>query len=363
MDNGYYPNQNYQPSSPHGSMRYPHYIDQAAWNAERKKISALGIAAGIAIIAYIMVGTGFSRLVSMFPYLGSETVSDLMATETMSYVVEMLYSLIAVGLPFIIMKAVMKKYYDKPIPYSKPQNSKYLLPLLVIGLAVCFVGDIFTSVAAMFSDSISQASENAAAMTSANPDNAVDMILYFLRTAIVPALIEESVMRGVIMQPLRKYGDMFAILMSALVFGLLHCNLAQIPFAFIAGIALGYIACVTESLWSSIILHAMNNTYSLIVSMLYVRYGQDSAAVMYGSSLFFYGVILAGVIVAYKYFTSDKTPRLTRSLAVNSGRNFVPIYIPGSARVSNGDLVKAYLLNVGMIAAFVAVVIETFIML
>lgn len=360
MDNGYYPNQNYQPAPPHDNMRYPHYIDRDAWNAERKKISALGIAAGIAIIAYITVGTGFSRLVSLFPYLGSETVSNLMATETMSYIVEMLYSLIAVGLPFIIMKAVMKKYYDGPLPYSKPKNTKYLLPLLIVGLAVCFVGDIFTSIAAMFSDSISQASQNAAAMTSANPDNAVDMILYFLRTAIVPALIEETVMRGVIMQPLRKYGDMFAILMSSLVFGLLHCNLAQIPFAFIAGIALGYIACVTESLWPSIILHAMNNTYSLVVAILYTRYGQDSAVIMYGSSLFFYGVILAGVIVAYKYFTSDKTPRLKRSLAVNSGRHFIPMYMPGSAKVSNGDLVKAYLLNVGMIAAFIAVVTETF---
>lgn len=359
MDNGYYPEQNYGGPHQYGGLVYPHYIDAAAWDRERRKIRSLGIASGLAIIAYILVGTSFGSFAQFLSSLPG-AFGQFMSSELMSYVIEIFYSMIAVGLPFIVMKSIMHKYYDGPLPYSKPQNMHYLPGLLVMGLAVCFVGDIFTSFAAMLSDSVSQASQNAAAMTAACPDDAVTMILYILRTAVVPALIEETVMRGVIMQPLRKYGDMFAILMSSLVFGLLHCNLAQIPFAFIAGIALGYVACVTESLWTSIILHAMNNLYSLIVSMMYTKFGQENMVVMYISSLFFYGVILAGAIVAYKYFTSDKSPRLRRSLAVNAGRRFVPAYIPGSAKVSNGDLTKAYICNIGMIAAIIAVVIETF---
>lgn len=359
MDNGYYPGNNYNPGGfPPGKMKYPHYIDPTAWDAQKHKIRMLGLASGLSILGYIVIGTFLSNVIAYLTRTAA--VNFFPSVDTLGFIMEIVYSIIAVGLPFLVMRLVMgSRYYDNPIPYSKPVNGKYFIPLVVMGLGVCFVGDIFTSIIAMASDSVYQASQDASAAIAAAPDNALDMLLYVLRTAIVPALIEESVMRGVIMQPLRKYGDMFAILMSSLVFGLLHCNLAQIPFAFIAGIALGYVACVTESLWTSILLHALNNTYSLIVSFGYSRFGQENSVVLYASSLVFYGVILAAAIVAYKYFTSDKTPRLRRSLAVNSGRNFIPAYAPGSAKVSNGSLVSAYLLNPGMIAAFAAVCIET----
>ena len=359
MDNSYYPGNNYNPGGfPSGKMKYPHYIDPTAWDAQKRKIRMLGLASGLSILGYIVIGTFLSNLIA---YLSrTAAVNFFPSADTLGFIMEIVYSIIAVGVPFLVMRLVMgKKYYDNPIPYSKPVNGKYFIPLVVMGLGVCFIGDIFTSIIAMASDSVYQASQYASAAITATPDNALDMLLYVLRTAIVPALIEESVMRGVIMQPLRKYGDMFAILMSSLVFGLLHCNLAQIPFAFIAGIALGYVVCITESLWTAILLHALNNTYSLVVSLGYSRYGQENSAVMYISSLVFYGVILAAAIVAYKYFTSDKTPRLRKSLAVNSGRNFIPAYAPGSEKVSNGNLVSAYLLNPGMIAAFAAVCIET----
>ena len=64
--------------------------------------------------------------------------------------------------------------------------------------------------------------------------------------------IEEFAMRGVVMQSLRKYGDWFAIIMSSLVLALVHGNMVQIPFAFIAGIAIGYAVTVTGSMWTGV---------------------------------------------------------------------------------------------------------------
>lgn len=71
-------------------------------------------------------------------------------------------------------------------------------------------------------------------------------------------------MRGVVMQPLRKYGDWFAILTSAFVFALMHGNLVQAPFAFIAGIGLGYAVIASGSLWTGILIHLLNNSISVI---------------------------------------------------------------------------------------------------
>ncbi len=358
MDNGYNPGGNYNPGGfSSGKMKYPHYIDPTAWDVQRRKIRSLGIASGLAMIGYILIGTFLSNVISYIVHSGA--MRSIYFSETLSFALEIVYTIGAVGLPFFIMLKLMNGYYDKPIPFSKPANGRYFIPIVIMGLSVCFVGDIFTSVIAMFSDLVNQANQNAAAATASNPETVPGLVLYILRTAIVPALIEETAIRGVVMQPLRKYGDMFAIVMSSLVFGLLHCNLAQIPFAFIAGIALGYVVCLTESIWTSILIHALNNTYSLIVALGYSRYGEENSIVLYASSIVFYGVMLAAAVIAYKYFTSDKTPRLRKSLAVNSGRNFICSYLPGSARVSYAKLVCAYLLNPGMIAAFIAVCIET----
>ena len=87
-----------------------------------------------------------------------------------------------------------------------------------------------------------------------------------LFVAIIPALLEEIAIRGVLLQPLRRFGDKFAIFVSALIFALLHGNMVQVPYTIVAGIYFGYVAVATGSLWPSIILHFLNNFYSVIVT-------------------------------------------------------------------------------------------------
>ena len=50
------------------------------------------------------------------------------------------------------------------------------------------------------------------------PEDGAGLLLFFLRTALVPAFVEELCFRGVILQPLRRFGDWFAIFTSALLF-------------------------------------------------------------------------------------------------------------------------------------------------
>ena len=74
-------------------------------------------------------------------------------------------------------------------------------------------------------------------------------------TAIVPAVFEEFAFRGVVLNKLRKFGDSYAIIMSAVLFGLMHGNLSQIPFAFILGLVIGFIAVKTNSIIPGILIH------------------------------------------------------------------------------------------------------------
>ena len=100
------------------------------------------------------------------------------------------------------------------------------------------------------------------------PSDIPGRIVYLVSIAVVPALVEEFAIRGAVLQPLRRYGDKFAIIASAIIFAVLHGNLIQAPFALIAGIALGYAVCITNSIWTGVLIHFCNNLYSVIIEFL-----------------------------------------------------------------------------------------------
>lgn len=80
-----------------------------------------------------------------------------------------------------------------------------------------------------------------------------------ISTAILPALCEETTHRGLLLGALSKFGVKWAILLSGLMFGLMHLNINQFFYAALIGILLGFIVLLTRSIWPAIIIHFTNN--------------------------------------------------------------------------------------------------------
>ena len=80
----------------------------------------------------------------------------------------------------------------------------------------------------------------------------------FLYAGILGPIAEEILFRGLVLRSLRPYGKKFAIVVSAILFGLFHGNLMQVPFAFVVGLVLGYVALEYSIGWA-VVLHVMNN--------------------------------------------------------------------------------------------------------
>ena len=59
---------------------------------------------------------------------------------------------------------------------------------------------------------------------------------------------------------------MKAILITALIFGVIHINPAQVVNAFFLGLLLGWLFYRTGSLWPSICAHILNNSLSVLLS-------------------------------------------------------------------------------------------------
>jgi membrane protease YdiL (CAAX protease family) len=102
-------------------------------------------------------------------------------------------------------------------------------------------------------------------MESASGDT--DTLGMFLYVGVGAPIVEEIIFRGLVLRSLEPYGKKFAIFASALLFGLYHGNIIQIPFAFGVGLVLGYVTVEYNMIWA-MILHMFNN---LILSDTLVR--------------------------------------------------------------------------------------------
>lgn len=94
-----------------------------------------------------------------------------------------------------------------------------------------------------------------------------DSASMFLYAAVLAPVSEEILFRVFVLRSLLPYGKRFAILGSAFLFAIFHGNILQVPYAFLAGLVLGYCAAEYSVIWSTV-LHMINN---LILADLLTR--------------------------------------------------------------------------------------------
>ncbi len=228
---------------------------------EKYEIKRVGKAAGLIIIAYVLIQNFISILIYLSP-IGEIYEKD----PAMQSVVAIFLSVLGLLLPFAAGGYFLNKGKSTPmVDFRKPVSIPLMLSATALGFFICLAGNYATSV---FVDLMSSAGITLSAPEYSPPSDFGGRLIYTLSIAVVPALVEEFAVRGVILQPLRKYGDKFAILASALVFAVMHGNLIQAPFALIAGIGIGYAVCITNSIWTGILIHFCNNLYSVIIEFL-----------------------------------------------------------------------------------------------
>lgn len=86
--------------------------------------------------------------------------------------------------------------------------------------------------------------------------------------AIIPALFEETIFRGVLYNEYRKKNVGVAILLSAFLFGIMHQNFNQFTYAFAMGIVFALLIEATDSIASTMIIHFVINGSSVLLTYL-----------------------------------------------------------------------------------------------
>lgn len=94
------------------------------------------------------------------------------------------------------------------------------------------------------------------------------VLLSVFLIGVVPAVLEECVYRGTFLSTYSKVSRKKAVVLSGLLFGLLHLNFNQFSYAFVMGIIFCILVEGTDSIFSSIFVHFLINSYNVVILYL-----------------------------------------------------------------------------------------------
>jgi len=89
--------------------------------------------------------------------------------------------------------------------------------------------------------------------------------------AVMPAVLEEITMRGVVLKNYEGLPIKKAAIINGVLFGILHLNPQQFLYAMLLGIVFAYYAYYTESLWAPILGHFIINATQIIIGTASAR--------------------------------------------------------------------------------------------
>lgn len=115
---------------------------------------------------------------------------------------------------------------------------------------------------------------------SAEDVNTYPVILAIVVFAVVPAVVEEFVFRGCMLGAYSKVDVKAGILISSLLFALLHFSFGSVLYGFFFGLLFAIVRLATDNLSYTMAMHCLFNSLNVILS--YMRIGEIPTVVAVG---------------------------------------------------------------------------------
>ena len=264
----------------------------------------------------VLIPIAFQLLASVvFACVALKTGKTTTEILSISYVAAIYYSLSSLSL--LIMFLVFNKVKKKKTFACAKINFKFGL----LNLALC----ILLAVVVLFGfNYIINLLTYLMQLVGYNPDTSMPLPLnsvgwLFVNLfvlALLPAVCEEVIYRGIILNGLRSRGTHFAVLISALLFALAHGAAIQFLYQFVLGAVIGYVLIKTGSLIASMIVHFLNNAMVLVVNYISITNGLNLESTLTTWSAFdvvfaiCMAIMAVGAIILILSFMKSKKPEL-----------------------------------------------------
>ncbi|MBR6745152.1 MAG: CPBP family intramembrane metalloprotease [Clostridia bacterium] len=151
--------------------------------------------------------------------------------------------------------------------HKNPISASGFLKILVMCFGAGYVGNqIGTFVLSIwnFATGNSVGDELVTLLDGMNP------LIMFISVGVLAPILEELFFRKLLTDRLRVFGETLAILLPAFLFALFHMSASQMVYAFTIGVLMGYLYCRTGNYWLSVLVHAIFNTVSGVIPVLFL---------------------------------------------------------------------------------------------
>jgi uncharacterized protein len=168
---------------------------------------------------------------------------------------------------------------------------------------------------------IKEQEENAAMVTEAflNMKSTTDLLQNLFIIAVIPAIGEELLFRGVIQ---RLFTDLTqkpvaAIVLSAILFSALHMQFYGFVPRMALGIMFGFLYLWSGSLWLPILAHLVNNAAAVWFAYLNKDHGlpfdEDTVGTLPGEMPYLIGSVLIVALILYRFYKKQQEQPLPES--------------------------------------------------
>ncbi len=234
-----------------------------------------------------------SAVISFFVVAANEVFGLGLTNSTLSFVLACMQY---IAYPVCLLTTVT-------MPKTKPEKHKVKLRYILAAFAVC-IPMMYAGIYASnyLSEIIDVIFHTGLSDTLEESLEKMSVLQTFITTAVFAPVFEELIFRKLPLDRIRGYGDGPAVFISALVFGLIHCNLFQFFYAFAIGMVFGYVYVKTGKIIYTILLHSAVNIFGgVIPAILNTQSYADIRALIKGiMELDFYAIgTLAYMLITY----------------------------------------------------------------
>lgn len=129
--------------------------------------------------------------------------------------------------------------------------------------------------------------------------------------AVLPALFEESIFRGILLNPMKNFSTAAAVLLSGALFALYHQSPAQTVYQFCCGCAFALVAIRADSVLPTMLSHFLNNAVIIILSACGINnFSGTGGIIFYVVS----AIALVAVLGYLLFFDKKSNTKKTESL-------------------------------------------------
>ena len=226
----------------------------------------------------------------------------LASHQLVAYLLTLISPLVLMCVIFMFHKNNKIKIFESLKPQQKTTSISWII-VIIIPLIVFFMGSgLFNSIEHIFS---SLGMKESALVFKR--DNIWKLLASIFSMALLPAIFEEIVYRGVVLKGLlSKFKPTVAIIISAVLFMLMHGNITQTFYQLFLGLIFGFVVYKTSNILLSMIMHFVNNATILIVDYINPEsiflVGGDFSSVWYIISQILLFIGLVGLLLGIGFY-------------------------------------------------------------